>query len=111
MGTKITVADNGERVEELDDEEFAALRESQKRQLTSCGNKMPAMLRLLADAIERGEAAGDLDIESDSRVEMDRSREPYDMTPRWMVVDTGETWKIRIRTTSSISRSLLAEPK
>lgn len=35
MGTKITIADDGERVEELDDQEFAALRESQRGTTTT----------------------------------------------------------------------------
>lgn len=71
---------------------------------------VPALLRALADAVERGDAVGSLDIERDPTVRKKPPR-PGDRVHEYEVIDAGETWTMKIRTVRTVARtSLEAKP-
>lgn len=67
---------------------------------------IPALLRALADAVERGDADGSLDIERDPTVR----KKPLCFDYRgqvYEVIDAGETWTMNIRTARAVARTYL----
>lgn len=70
--------------------------------------QVPLLLRALADAVERGDATGDLDIDSEPTVEKKPMR-PGDLVQEYQVIDAGETWKMNVRTKRGVARPVLME--
>ena len=70
--------------------------------------RCPQLLRALADAIERGDAMGDLDIISEPTIEK-LPLQPGDLVQEYKVVDSGETWKMNVRTKRGVARPILQE--